>query len=279
MATNPLKKRAFPKLKLTFRAGTLKRTHPLWPEHPVPIVVAFTEEEKPCPFVIPNGEGKIGKISAQLSSLYLAKLEILKCGTILGFLIELEESQKASQKPKNETTLIAHSLFDSALVWYSKVFISSDDGRIKLDPQKTYEGNHKHIFLHNEIIELRHKLIAHQTKMFEDAIPFAALNPDESRKEIVEIYYRLLSPDLSNSHYIKSLKDMTAITTAKITSRMCWAEDRLLDELNSLGIDNLYEQAIKFRAGQQDEDKEGSVLLLEDELVADNFETYIRHHQ
>ena len=277
MPTKPPRKRVLPKLKLTIWNGTLKRKHPLWPEYPVPIAIAFTEDEKPCPFVALNGDGKVGIISRKLSSLYFAKLEMLKCSTILEFTVNLEKIKKSHDKHESDGSLITNSFFDSAVIWYSKVFIDSDDGRVKLDANIIYNKNPEYMSLHKKIIDLRHKLIAHQTKAFEDTIPFVALNPDESKKDIVEIYYRMISPDFSNSHYIALLLNMAKMAAEQITVMICRAEDRLLDELNALGLDYLYTQA--FRFGSADQAHDGSVLLLDDEPAGDNFETYIRHHQ
>ena len=239
------KSRVLPRMKLNLHRTTIQRDHPDWPNHPVPVLIAYTEDEEACPFVIINGEEKEGKIAARLSSLYLSKIEILKSKNILQFLLELKREHSRGNGDDSDDNLVEKAFFDSAVLWYAKLFIDSDPGRVKLDHTSIYKNTKQHLALHDKIIQLRHKSFAHQSLTFDVAIPFIALNPDESKKEVVEIYYNLISPGVFNDQSLQEMITMTEITEKMITSMIYYAEDRLLDALDDLGIDYLYSRSAK----------------------------------
>ena len=233
-------------MKLSLRRIMLQRDEPFWPKHPVPVLIAYTEDQRACPFLIVNGDGKEGKIAERLSALYLAKVEIFKSKNILRFLLKIQQEKRTngSLQEGNDGNLAEKAFFDSAVLWYAKLFIDSDLGRVKLDYRSIYKQE-RHLTLHNEIIQLRHRALAHQSLSFEGAIPFIALNPDESKKEIVEIYYNLFTSAVFDNERLKEMIVMTEITEKAITDMICHAEDRLLKALSELEIDYLYARSAK----------------------------------
>jgi hypothetical protein len=183
----------------------------------------------------------------------------------------------ATPDDPDKGNLINRAFFDSAVVWYSKLYIESDDGRVKLDSLKVYQNHPDHLKVHNRIIEMRHKSIAHQTGRFEGVIPYVALNPDETNKDIIEFYYNFIHPNFHDEHFINSFLDMAQMTADKIDRMILSAEGRLLKDLESKGMDALYSLALKIDSSGNKED--GSYLKLDETIIMDNFATYIRHHK
>lgn len=245
MSQNSLKPRVLPRLKLRLQHATVTKAPPGFPKESFRFLVAFTEKEEMCPFVIINGDAKASKVASQLGSIYLTKMEILKSQKILEFLLTLS-NDIGSGSEDGKQHLVERSFFDSAVFWYSKPFMESDKGRVRIDANAIYEGDNKrHLALHARIIDLRNKLIAHQTLSYEWTIPVIALNPDETKKEIVEIYYDMRTTGIFNINELHEMIQMTYVACEKINNMICRREDKLLDELNSIGMDYLYSVAAK----------------------------------
>ncbi|BDB13318.1 hypothetical protein [Acidithiobacillus ferrooxidans] len=261
-----------PKTRLIFRRAIVKRKHHDWPDRPVPILIAFTETDEACPFVILNGDNAIAEVASRASALYLAKTEALKCLTIIQFLKDLA----ATKDDPNEDNLINRALFDSAVVWYSKLYIDSDAGRIKLEGRKVYQRHPEYLALHNKIIEIRHKAIAHQTGRFEGVIPYVALMPDEENKDIIELYYDVVYPKFFDDKLLDSFLEMAHTTARQIDAMIIRAEARVLKEADKMGLDYLYSRAMKLYPGGKKE--KGDQITIEENPVANNFATFVRHH-
>ena len=262
-----------PRAKLRLRRARVKRDHPLWPKSEVPILLAFTEEESPCPFLMLNGDGQIGKIASRSASLYLSRIEAIKSLTILNFLKELIGSDP---DPAKINGLVVRSLFDSALIWYAKLYIDSDAGRIKLDATRVYEGKPQLIQLHDRLIEMRHKSVAHQTGAFDRVIPYAAFSPDETKKEVLEFYYDIIYPQLDIQRNLTNFIELADITAKHLEAMIIRSEKRMLEEIEGPQLDYFYEQSMKFHLGQG---KSEERIEIEDEIETDNFKTYDRFHK
>lgn len=262
-----------PRAKLRFRRARVRRDHPLWPKREVPILLAFMEDEAICPFLMLNGDGQIGKIAARAASLYLSRLEALKSLTILNF---LNEMIGPDPDPVVIDGLVVRSLFDSALIWYAKLYIDSDAGRIKLDATRVYEGKPQLIQLHDRLIEMRHKSVAHQTGAFDRVIPYAAFSPDETKKEVLEFYYDIIYPQLDIQRNLTNFIELADITAKHLEAMIIRSEKRMLEEIEGPQLDYLYEQSMKFHLGQG---KSEESIEIEDEIETDNFKTYDRFHK
>lgn len=238
MSKKPLKPRVLPRLKLTMQHVDV--TNPEWNPPRVRLLIAFTDGGGPCPFVI----AKENKIAEQLSSLYLTKLDLVTSHGMLDLILKLFPESRES--PENTIDLIQRSLWHTAIMGYGKQFSDSDDGRVKLDANMLYREHKEYLPLHKELMALRNKLVAHQTDHFEGTIPIIALDPDEGNKRIVEIYYDIRSGINFPDEKVRGFGEMITVTMSKVNNMICHREDKLLEELENMGMDFLYSRAAKY---------------------------------
>lgn len=264
-------KRVLPKLKLRFKEASVNGTRPPWRNFPVHIHVAYTKDEIPCPFLLLFGDTQLEAISKRVTNLNLMKLDVMKIRAAINFVASM-----TSGKQDNLNTEFAINTFlDASIIWYSKLFIDSDNGKIKLDHKKIYGDRKDHLKLHEKIVEIRHGSIAHQTGRFDLALAFVALNPDDKQKEIVEFYYNYISHGSMQHEELKTFEDMLNILIESINQKIYGAEDRILKDLtDKIGIDKLYE--LRFKVGDKS-DISGS-MVIETNYVFDNYETYNKFH-
>lgn len=265
-------KRVLPKLKLRFKEARVSGTRPPWKNFPVPIHVPFTKDEIPCPFLLLLGDTQLEAISKRVTNLNLMKLDVMKCHAAINFVT----STTSWKQSDVNTDFVMKTFIDASIIWYSKLFIDSDNGKIKLDHKKIYGNKEEHIKLHKKIVEIRHGAIAHQTGRFDLALAFVALNPDTEKKEIIEFYYNYISYGSIESEEIKTFKNMLNILIESIDQKIYGAEDRLLKDLtDKIGIEKLYELSFKV---EDESDISGSIAI-ETNYAFDNYETYNRFHE
>ncbi|ACH84962.1 MULTISPECIES: hypothetical protein [Acidithiobacillus] len=263
-------KRVLPKLKLRFKEASVNGTRPPWRNFPAPIYVAYTKDEIPCPFLLLLGNTQLEVISKRVTNLNLMKLDVMKSRAAINFVT----SMTSVKQDDVNTDFVMKTFIDASIIWYSKLFIDSDNGKIKLDHKKIY-GDNKHIKLHKKIVEIRHGAIAHQTGRFDLALAFVALNPDAEQKEIIEFYYNYISYGSMELEELKTFEDMLNILIESIDQKIYGAEDRLLKDLtDKIGIEKLYE--LSFKVGDES-DISGSISI-ETNYAFDNYETYNRFH-
>ena len=263
-------KRVLPKLKLRFKEASVNGTRPPWRNFPVHIHVAYTKDEIPCPFLLLLGDPQLERISKRVTNLNLMKLDVMKSHAAINFVT----SMTSVKQDDVNTDFVMKTFIDASIIWYSKLFIDSDNGKIKLDHKKIY-GDNKHIKLHKKIVEIRHGAIAHQTGRFDLALAFVALNPDVEKKDIIEFYYNYIFYGSMELEELKTFEDMLNILIESINHKIYSAEDRLLNDLiDKIGIDKLYE--LSFKVGDES-DISGSINI-ETNYAFDNYETYNRFH-
>lgn len=265
--------RILPRLKLKFKNANVTGTRPPWPNFPVPIAVAFTEDEKICPLLILNGPGKIGEIAKRVTNLNLMKLDSLKSKAAIDFAISLMGHDDKSKAEQIE--YIVKTFFDSAVILYSKLFIDSENGKVKLEHKKIYKENNEFIKLHEKIVDIRHKSLAHQTGVYDYSVAFVALNPDVTKKEVVEFYYKYYFFGILEFNELVIFSNMIANLIEEIDKKIFIAEDRMLAELEKkVGIDKLYELSLKIG----DESDISGYSKIEEDYSHDNYETYQKFH-
>ena len=143
------------------------------------------------------------------------KLYAMKSKAAINFVSSMASKEQYDEKFE----FAMKTFFDASILWYSKLFIESDKGKIKLDYKKAYKDKDNYIKLHKKIIDIRHKSLAHQTGNYDHALAFVALNPDFSKKEIVEFYYKYFFFGLLNNEDMATFEEMINVLIGAIDKK------------------------------------------------------------
>jgi len=195
------------------------------------IDAVYTHKGVVCPFVIPQGTEVV-----ELESWALIRNDLNCALESFKFINEVQFG--------DQSETIKRSLLFAAIISYAKPF-SEGRGRVcRLRKDDVFSGKGEYKSIHNQIIKLRNKYVAHGDKTkLEQAMIRVALSPNTDQKEVLDIYHMVVSTAGLETNTIENYVAVTGYVLDFVKEKVANLNAYVSQEARKQDIEYLYENS------------------------------------
>jgi len=174
------------------------------------------------------------RIFKKASAYASMKKDLVECVEAIEYLITIMNDPRFPQVAKS-------SLLFASVVKYARCFTSGEGRGTSLNADDVFKGDKvQHRDFHDEVMELRHKYLAHAGESFHEDRAFAAiLNPDKNNKAVEKLHYAGFHLKDDNSNIDKYL-GLYKCALDHVIGKIEHLRPVLNEKVKEMDIDQLY---------------------------------------